>query len=375
MLTIQHLYSSNPKIPRALDIDLFHTFEHKSVVCCVGFSIDGKLLATGSNKLAQIFEVQTGSKIMQVLRDAIIPHFAYSTNTFLYRTLADEEAPKDADLYIRSVAFSPDGKYLATGAEDNLIRLWSIAKKKVVRVFSGHEQDIYSLDFSADGRMLASGSGDRTARLWDMEQGKCLLSLKIDDTLATDAGITSVNLSPNGRFIAAASLDRTVRIWDVKSGNIVEKFDGHSDSVYSVAFTPEGKHIISGSLDGTVRVWQLGVRAANPKSTGCTMSLTGHKDFVLSVACAPTGTWAISGSKDRTVQFWDLRKGIPLMMLQGHKNSGKKRGRREYARGKCAWLIWNCFLVISVAVSPHERYIATGSGDCRARIWKYESIE
>lgn len=92
----------NPRVPRMLDVDLVHTLEHHSVVCCVRFSQDGKYIATGCNRSAQIFDVQTGHKVTQ---------------------LQDETVDRDGDLYIRSVCFSPDGRYLATGAEDKQIRV------------------------------------------------------------------------------------------------------------------------------------------------------------------------------------------------------------------------------------------------------------
>jgi glucose repression regulatory protein TUP1 len=92
----------NPRVPRMLDVDLVHTLEHHSVVCCVRFSQDGKYVATGCNRSAQIFDVQTGMKVTQ---------------------LQDETVDRDGDLYIRSVCFSPDGRYLATGAEDKQIRV------------------------------------------------------------------------------------------------------------------------------------------------------------------------------------------------------------------------------------------------------------
>ncbi|KAG6805479.1 hypothetical protein H0H93_004717, partial [Arthromyces matolae] len=87
--------------------------------------------------------------------------------------LADETVGKSGDLYIRSVRFSPDGKLLATGAEDRQIRIWDIAKKRIRNVFVGHTQEIYSLDFSLDGRFIISGSGDKTARIWDMHDESC----------------------------------------------------------------------------------------------------------------------------------------------------------------------------------------------------------
>lgn len=134
----------NPKLPRTVNVELVHSLDHQSVVCCVKFSQDGKLLATGCNRVAQIFDAVTGAKIM---------------------TLAEDFSPKDGDLYIRSVCFSPDAKYLATGAEDKMIRIWEVSKKKVKLALPGHDQDIYSLDWSRDGRYVVSGSGDRTVRV------------------------------------------------------------------------------------------------------------------------------------------------------------------------------------------------------------------
>jgi glucose repression regulatory protein TUP1 len=98
----------NPEVPRVLDVDLLHTLQHESVVCCVRFSHDGKYVATGCNRSAQIFDVFTGQKIC---------------------ILQDESVDSVGDLYIRSVCFSPDGRYLATGAEDKLIRVSQLYPK------------------------------------------------------------------------------------------------------------------------------------------------------------------------------------------------------------------------------------------------------
>ncbi|KZV94355.1 WD40 repeat-like protein [Exidia glandulosa HHB12029] len=229
------LVSFNPRVPRHLDVNLLWTFTHESVVCCVRFSADGRYLATGCNRSAQIYDIKTGQKT---------------------HVLVDENASKPGDLYIRSVCFSPDGKYLATGAEDKQIRIWDIAKKRIRTVFEGHGQEIYSLDFSADGKLIVSGSGDKTARIWEMESQRVTV-LKIDEPDSPDAGITSVAISPDGRLVAAGSLDTVIRIWDVASGALIERLQGHTDSVYSVAFQPDGKGLVSGSLDKTLKLWDL----------------------------------------------------------------------------------------------------------------------
>ncbi|OGM41566.1 transcriptional repressor rco-1 [Aspergillus bombycis] len=273
-------------------------------------SRDGKYLATGCNRSAQIFDVTTGQNVA---------------------TLQDENVDKNGDLYIRSVCFSPDGKFLATGAEDKQIRVWDIAARTIKHIFTGHEQDIYSLDFAGNGRYIASGSGDKTVRLWDILDGKLVYTLSIED------GVTTVAMSPDGHYVAAGSLDKSP--------------DGHKDSVYSVAFAPNGRDLVSGSLDKTIKLWELNVpRGAFPgtgvKGGKCIRTFEGHKDFVLSVCLTPDGHWVMSGSKDRGVQFWDPITGNAQMMLQGHKNS-----------------------VISVAPSPTNNLFATGSGDMRARIW------
>jgi len=92
----------NPNVRRALDVDLVHNLVHESVVCCVRFSRDGRYVATGCNRSAQIFDVSSGNQVTK---------------------LQDDTVDKDGDLYIRSVCFSPDGNFLATGAEDKLIRV------------------------------------------------------------------------------------------------------------------------------------------------------------------------------------------------------------------------------------------------------------
>lgn len=339
----------NPALPKSIDVELLHSLDHSSVVCCVRFSNDGKFLATGCNRTTQVFGVETGELIARLTDDS---------------GATENSGNSGADLYIRSVCFSPDGKYLATGAEDKVIRIWDLSTRRITKYLKGHEQDIYSLDFFPDGNRLVSGSGDRTVRIWDLVSGQCSLTLSIED------GVTTVAVSPDGKLVAAGSLDRTVRVWDSSTGFLVERLDseneagtGHKDSVYSVAFTSDGTEVASGSLDRTVKLWSLkqldnskAVSNASKNVTACEVTYVGHKDFVLSVCSSPDGQYVLSGSKDRGVIFWEKTTGDALLMLQGHRNS---------------------VISVSVANNPINGaagMFATGSGDCKARIWRWNRV-
>ncbi|NIM12875.1 MAG: hypothetical protein GTO45_12180, partial [Candidatus Aminicenantes bacterium] len=152
-------------------------------------------------------------------------------------------------LAVTSVAFSPDGKTLASGSRDKTIRLWDIRTQKETATLKGHSDEVYSVAFGPDGKTLASGSKDITIRLWDIRTQKVTATLT-----GHSQNVTSVAFSPDGKTLASGSKDKTIRLWDIRTQKETAVLKGHSRGVTSVAFSPDGKTLASGSGGYTVRL-------------------------------------------------------------------------------------------------------------------------
>ncbi|OEU96247.1 WD40 repeat domain-containing serine/threonine protein kinase [Streptomyces oceani] len=275
-----------------------------------------------------------------------------------------------------SVAFSPDGKTLATGSGDETVRLWDVASGKSTATLTGHEDAVDSVAFSPDGKTLATGGGG-TVRLWDVASGKSTATLT-----GHEGAEVSVAFGPDGKTLATGS-DDMVRLWDVASGKSTATLTGHDNWVVSVAFSSGGKTLASGSVDETVRLWDV----ASGKSTA---TLTGHNGAVAAVAFSPDGrTLATSGEVgDATVRLWDVASGKSIAALTGHDNwvasvAFAPDGKTLATGGYDAARLWDVAAgeltaaltdyddsVTSVAFGPNGKTLATGTYDGRVRLWK-----
>jgi WD40 repeat protein len=151
----------------------------------------------------------------------------------------------------KALVYSPDGRLLVcTGEDGTQIDIWDTQTSRRFTSLTGHEGAVFSVAFSGDGRLLASASGDHTVRVWDLAAAKCVSVL----TGHTDQVFSAV-FHPDGKRLASAGRDRAIWLWDLATGREVARLEGHTNYVFSLAFSPDGRSLASGSGDGTVRLW------------------------------------------------------------------------------------------------------------------------
>ncbi|WP_290602531.1 hypothetical protein, partial [Anabaena sp. AL93] len=207
---------------------------------------------------------------------------------------------------VYSLAYSPDGKYLATGDSHGRVQIWNAVTGREILALLGHSDWVYSVAWSGDGLTLASGSRDHTVKLWNVQSGDCVRTLE-----GHSRSVTSVAWSGDSLTLASGSSDNTVKLWDVQSGDCVRTLEGHSNCVNSVAWSSQT--LASGSSDNTVKLW-------NVQSGDCVRTLEGHSRSVTSVAWSGDSLTLASGSLDNTVKLWNVQSGDCVRTLEGHSN-------------------------------------------------------
>jgi WD40 repeat protein len=246
-------------------------------VAAVAYHPNGKLLAAAGRKAVELIDVSSGDIV------ATLPV---------------------AEGKVTAAKFSPDGNRLVVASgnpgERGIIRVFAGNPLSLSHEFQAHADLIYDIAFSPDGKSIATASYDRLVRIWDCDSSREIRSLKDH----SDA-VYAVAFSPDGKLLATGSADRSVKIWEVATGQRLHTLSESTDWVYSVTWSPDGRSVAAGGVDRTIRIWDV-----SPKATRLRHSVFAHTGPIVRVAYSNDGRILFSIGEDRVLKTWDAARMV-----------------------------------------------------------------
>lgn len=244
---------------------------------------------------------------------------------------------------IGRIAWSPDGRYLATPSMDGTTQVWDINEAQLVRDLRTSNISLRAINcvaWSHDGKKLASDSGNFTINIWDAETG-----ILLDELGQHKKSVTSISWSPDDKMIASASDDQTLMIWSLETGELLTEFGNHDGWVTSAIWSQDGNLLATGCEDRIIRLWD-----AHEKKLLRTFH--GHARRITNLAWAPDLETIVSTSKDATIRFWNINTGQQIRILEGHGST-----------------------IRSVSFLLDGTVLASNSWDSTIRLWRCDNWE